>query len=122
MEFRILKSIGEELRNIRNNKNMPMSEVADKIGVSTVYISEIERDRKIPSDEVIEKLADLYNVKEVNLFEGFKRVPESINDEIINNKKLFEVLFDISTNEKLTKEQKEEFYSEIHKIYGTMFK
>jgi transcriptional regulator with XRE-family HTH domain len=117
----LLKTIGNELRNIRQGKDISLKEVAEKAGVSTMYISEIERDKKVPSDEVVYKLADIYKIEEKDLFEGFKRIPEFIVEEITNDKTLFEFLYEFSSNTKLTNEQKQDFYTEIRKLYDRMF-
>jgi transcriptional regulator with XRE-family HTH domain len=113
----VFKSIGEELRKLRKVKNLSMKEVAEQAGVSTMYISEIERDLKVPSDEVIRKLAKIYNVDEKKLFEGFRRIPEDILEELTNNKDLFNTLYEISRNDKLDNARKEKLYRQIYELY-----
>jgi transcriptional regulator with XRE-family HTH domain len=117
----LLKTIGNELRNIRKVKGINLKEVAEQAGVSTMYISEIERDKKAPSDEVIEKLSEIYKVNEIQLYEGFRRIPEVMFNEIINHSDLFEVIYKMATNPNITDEQKKEIYAEIKTKYDTMF-
>lgn len=48
--------IGEKIRSIRREKNMTISALADQIGVTTGYISQIERDLIDPSLSVLRRL------------------------------------------------------------------
>lgn len=118
----ILKTIGKELRGIRNSKDISLAEVAEKAGVSTMYISEIERDKKVPSDEVIDKLATIYKVDEKELYEGFGKLTEGMLHEVKTNNDLFSVLYKISENQKITIEQKEEFYRIMSEQYDKIDK
>ena len=120
--FKILRTIGKELRGIRNSKEISLAEVAEQAGVSTMYISEIERDIKVPSDDLIEKLAVIYKVEEVELFEGFGKLTEGMTNEVVNNKDLFELIFNIVENPNITEKEKSEFYRNIHQQYVKMCK
>jgi transcriptional regulator with XRE-family HTH domain len=110
-------TIGEELTRIRKNKNLGLKDIAKEVGVSTMYISEIFRDKKTPSDEVIVKLANLFNYDEQKLFERFGRITEKVKEEITENEHLFNTLYSISKNGKLTKEQKQRLYEQLHQLY-----
>ena len=48
------EAVGRELRAERRAQDRTLSDVAGKAGVSSQYLSEIERGRKEPSSEVIE--------------------------------------------------------------------
>ena len=102
-------------------KGLQVKDVAEQVGVSSMYISEIERDKKIPSDELIAKLSKIYEVEEKQLFEGFKRVSEDMLKELVNNKELFEVIFEISRGN-LEQEQKDLLYKQIHHLYNDLLK
>lgn len=120
--LKLLKAVGDELRRIRNSKKLPIKEVAEHVGVSSMYISEIERNKKTPSDEVVKKLSEIYNVEEMDLFEGFNRIPESMHDEILSNSDLFNLLYELSTNPKITNDEKAKIYKDAYTSYVTMFK
>ncbi len=53
---------GEQIRSLREEKKMSLSELAKKAGVSVSYLSEVERSCKVPSLNVIEKLCDALNI------------------------------------------------------------
>lgn len=120
-KLKILQSIGNELREIRKEKNVHIKEIAEKAGVSQMYISEIERNRKIPSDEMVLKLSDIYEVDESDLFEGFKRIPEFMEDEILSSTVLFELLYSVSTND-IPKEERNKLYIEMKRLHDIMLK
>lgn len=50
------------LRLIRVFHDMNQADVADKLGLSKSYISELEQGRKKPSIEVLEKYADFFHI------------------------------------------------------------
>ena len=118
---RLLKTIGSELREIRLEKKIHLKDIANKAGVSQMYISEIERDKKVPSDEMVLKLSDIYEVDASELFEGFKRIPEVMEREILSSSELFDILYSVSTKE-LSEEKRKKFYIEIKLLHDKMFK
>jgi len=48
------EAVGRELRDERQQQDRTLAEVAGEAGVSTQYLSEVERGRKEPSSEVLE--------------------------------------------------------------------
>lgn len=48
---------GELLRERRHERGEKLSETADRAGISTQYLSEVERGRKDPSSEVLSAVA-----------------------------------------------------------------
>ncbi len=59
MQNRIL---GDYLHKVRINKGLgSLRNVASKIGISAMYLSEIESGKKIPSGEVLHKISECYN-------------------------------------------------------------
>jgi len=52
---------GKQIRDMREEKNLSLSELARKAGLSVSYLSEIERGHKTPSIKIIEKLCSALN-------------------------------------------------------------
>jgi len=52
----------EALRLIRVFHDLKQVELADKLGISKSYLSEIERGKKVASIELIEKYSTLFNI------------------------------------------------------------
>ncbi|MGN1401011.1 MAG: helix-turn-helix domain-containing protein [Bacillus sp. (in: firmicutes)] len=113
----LIKTIGTELRGIRTSKNLQLKEVAEVIGVSSTYISEIERNHKVPSNELIEKIAAIYGINEQHLLKGFKVIPDSMIYELTSESGLYDILYELSENEKITREEKDSFYNKIEYLF-----
>ena len=63
-----MKSFGDKLHDIRLEKGfISARKTAEKLGISNVYLHEIEADIKIPSNDVLSRMAKLYEVDPVML-------------------------------------------------------
>ena len=55
--------IGERIQKLRMEKNLSLSELADRAGIAQSYLSSIERDiRDNPSIQVLEKICSVLDV------------------------------------------------------------
>lgn len=61
------EAVGRELREERNGRGRTLADVAQDAGVSTQYLSEIERGRKEPSSEVLQAVAGALDLRLVDL-------------------------------------------------------
>jgi transcriptional regulator with XRE-family HTH domain len=59
--------LGHELREERQDVGRTLADVAEQAGVSTQYLSEIERGRKEPSSEVLQAVAGALDLRLVDL-------------------------------------------------------
>lgn len=50
-------TLGEQIRHARIAKGLPLRELARRLEKSPSYINDIEHDRRIPSEEVLVKIA-----------------------------------------------------------------
>jgi len=55
-------SFGERLRQLRDEKDFSLRELADKIGVSAAFLSDIELGRRFPAEDKLVALADALSV------------------------------------------------------------
>jgi transcriptional regulator with XRE-family HTH domain len=60
-------AVGQELREERHDAGRTLADVAKQAGVSTQYLSEIERGRKEPSSEVLQAVAGALGLRLVDL-------------------------------------------------------
>src|ERR1700734_3525170 len=60
--------VGAKLRERRRHLNLTLQEVADRIGVTKGFLSEIERDRAAPSVATLLKLRDALSLSVATLF------------------------------------------------------
>lgn len=63
------KELGMYLKNLRDNKELSTREVYDLCGVSNSYLSLVENGRRKASAIVLKKLAPIYNVDYLDLYE-----------------------------------------------------
>jgi len=61
------EAVGRELREERLGQDRTLADVAGDAGVSTQYLSEVERGRKEPSSEVIEAVGGALGLSLVDL-------------------------------------------------------
>jgi len=60
---------GERIRQLRTSKGLTQEELAEAVGVSTDFISLIERGERAPSFENLERLAEALGVNVAELFD-----------------------------------------------------
>ncbi|MGD2278188.1 helix-turn-helix domain-containing protein [Bacillus wiedmannii] len=113
------KKIGKTLRLRRRKKGLTLEMIAKYVGVSFNYISELERGdkKKVPSDDVLIKLAEILSIDEKEIFEGFGKLPNSLVQELEQNETLLNTLYEIRNNPNLTDIDRNAIYMEIRKLY-----
>lgn len=67
MENARAQAIGEQLRELRKDAGLSQQEVAEKIGVTKMAVSNYEQGIRVPRDAVKVRLADLFeqNIQEL---------------------------------------------------------
>jgi transcriptional regulator with XRE-family HTH domain len=109
--------IGMELRLRRTEMKLSLAKMADRVGISENYLSEIERGEKTPSDEIIRKLAKAFDLDEKYLFARYDRIPLVVQEELKENRTLLNTLYEITQNPNLSDRQKADLYEKIQKLY-----
>lgn len=119
MEFSSNGTIGMELRLHRTAKGVSLREASDKIGIGESYLSEIERMKRNPSDEIIKRIGDYYNIDKKYLYDRFDRIPLSVQKELKENETLSRTLYEISINDTLSETDKDNLYTAMEALYRT---
>lgn len=114
------KEFGEFLFKLRMDHKLTLTQSGKNIGISTNYAGELERGDKIPSDEIVRKIAIFYGIQEEQLFAIMKRVPLGIKEETESSPELRELLSDIAKNKSLTEDVKEELYKKVRGYYESL--
>jgi transcriptional regulator with XRE-family HTH domain len=109
--------IGMELRLKRTEMKLSLAKMADRVGISENYLSEIERGEKTPSDDIIRKLAKAFDLDEKYLFARYDRIPLVVQEELKENRTLLNTLYEITQNPNLSDRQKADLYEKIQKLY-----
>mgnify|MGYP000633513042 FL=1 len=55
-----MKSIGETLRELREQRNLLLREVGATLSIDPTILSKIERDERMPTKEQVESLSNFY--------------------------------------------------------------
>ena len=78
-------SLGQRIKQERQKKKISLREFARKLGISAAYLVDIEKNRRLPNEEVLQKMADLLDVP-VSTFDEFSpEVPKPVKDWIDSN-------------------------------------
>ena len=82
-EFMSTKTIGEKLRNIREEKVLSLRKVAVMLDIDVAILSKMERGERRLTKEVVLKLADIYNYNADELLISFlsDKIMYEIQDE-----------------------------------------
>ena len=78
------KAVEHYLRELRQKQRLSLREVGEKVGVSTSYLSQIETGERVPSADMLRRLAPAYGVPVRDLLEvaGYLDEPEAqMSDE-----------------------------------------
>ncbi len=59
----------ENLKYYRKKSGLTQEKLAEKVGMSTSYIGDMEARERFPSAETIDKIAEALNIKTVELFD-----------------------------------------------------
>lgn len=83
IEFMSTETIGEKLRHIREEKELPLRKVAALLDIDVAILSKMERGERRITKEVVLKLADIYEYNTDELLVSFlsDKILYEIQDE-----------------------------------------
>ncbi len=74
------EAVGHELRRERVHQHRTQGDVADVAGISTQYLSEVERGRKEPSSEILEAVS---GALDLDLADLVRRAAETLGPRVL---------------------------------------
>ena len=74
-----MDSLGETIRKLRENKELPLRTVAAFLNIDQAILSKIERGKRKPTRELVVKLAGYFKVKENDLLIAW------LSDKLVND-------------------------------------
>lgn len=101
--------IGKKIKELRETKGLTQKELADKLGLSDGAIGFYETERRNPPIEILNKLADFFDVS-VDYLLGRTEIPNLYKEKDVIEKKKKEL------DEYFTLQELEEFLYEKRKI------
>ena len=69
--------IGKKLHTIRKSNGYTQEQLAEQIGVSVRYVSDVEQDRAKPSYEVLIKICNIFKISLNQVFSEYLTVTEN---------------------------------------------
>lgn len=102
--------IGSKLKTLRKSKKLTQFELAEQLGINRASVSNYEVGRRTPHLSELKRIAEFFGVG-LDYF-GIVSTDE-VFDLIVRAK-------DVFSNEEVPKEQKEELYKEIMRLYLSM--
>ncbi|WP_299475553.1 XRE family transcriptional regulator [uncultured Roseibium sp.] len=79
-----MSSLGEDLRALRSTRKMTLEELAQKLGRSVGWLSQIERDISTPRLSDLRQIADIFDVP-LSIFFGSADAPEIEKGRIVRS-------------------------------------
>ena len=102
--------IGAKLKILRKGRKLTQEQLAEKLGVNRATISNYEIGRRLPNLNDLKRFAEFYGV-------GLDYFGVVSKDEMFD---LLSRARDVFESDAISKEQKEEIYREIMKLYLKM--
>ena len=75
--------VGQNIKTLREIKDISQKELADKIGVPSGTLSHIERGSRQPSIDMLYSIADALNVSVLNFFLDKEEITRFMYDDVI---------------------------------------
>ena len=104
-------SFAKKLKNLRELSNMSQKELSEKLGISTVMISQYENGKKMPARTTLNKIAELFGVTTSDLL-GEDPDDETSEEMIILNR----------AAKKMTPEKRKQLLEIAQSIFKEEFK
>lgn len=94
----IKKLLGKKIQEIRKSKKLTQEYVAEKIGIETTSLSNIENGRYYPTSENLEKITNILSVKPSELFnfeylQPQAQITEEMYEAMKQNEKLARLMY-----------------------------
>lgn len=98
-----MKKFGDRVRQLRRAKGLGQRALAKMVGISLTYVSKIENHRldfgEYPSTDVILRIAAALEVNEDELLVLAKKIPERIQQRVLERPDAFSLLAELDDRE-----------------------
>ena len=75
-------SLGKTIRRLRLEAGYGLREFAGLVEISAAYQSDIEHDRRVPTDDVLRKMADMLGLRVNTTFEALRSVSPRLDADV----------------------------------------
>lgn len=98
---------GEKLKQLRKSFGYTLKHVSKKLDITINYLSLIERGQRKPSEVIMYKMAEFYNLNPIEIFSLYGTVPTEQIEKIISCPSLVKILSNLSSDDRFTEEEKD---------------
>lgn len=109
------RTLGEVLRDARVSADLTLRDLAKKLDITPSYISDIENDRRVPSEDVLQRLASELNLKFDELMARAGRVGDQA-ERYMKQNPAAGVLFRRISERRLPEEDLKKLLSQVEKM------
>jgi transcriptional regulator with XRE-family HTH domain len=100
-----MKTLGQKIRELREEKDLSLRELARKLGVTAAFLSDIELGRRYPSDKVLSDMAKELGTSLENLRSHDTRAPVDDLRRLASSNPLYGIAFRKVIDKGITPEQ-----------------
>jgi transcriptional regulator with XRE-family HTH domain len=111
------KTLGEVLRDARVKADLSLRDLARKLSITPSYISDIENDRRVPSEDVLRQFAEFFGLSFDHLMALAGRVGDAA-ERYLRNHPTAGVLFRRISDKRLLEEQLQKLLSDVEAMGG----
>ncbi len=92
-DWQMANDFGDKLRQLREARGLGIKTVGKELSVSYSYLSKVENGHKVPSTDLVQKLAELYDVDPEEMLAKLAELPPDIQQIIQERgKEVFDLL------------------------------
>ena len=100
-----MKTLGQEIRELREKNDISLRELAKKLGVSAAFLSDVELGRRYPSDKVLSDIAKALGTSIEDLRSHDTRAPVEGLKRLANSNPLYGIAFRTVIDKGITPEE-----------------
>jgi transcriptional regulator with XRE-family HTH domain len=86
------RTLGQKIKLDRKAKKISLRAFARQLGISASYLVDIEKDRRLPSEEILQKVADLLGIATSSFDDFAPDIPKPVKNWFDNNLLIARVL------------------------------
>lgn len=92
--MKLEKTFGETVKKLREEKQVPLREVAESLEIDTSMLGKIEKNNRRPSKHLISKIAEYFNVSSNDLTVAF--LSDEIAYQVLDEEDLSNEIFKVA--------------------------
>lgn len=92
--MKVEKTFGETVKKLREEKQLPLREVAESLKIDTSMLGKIEKNSRKPTKQLIEKFAKYFKVNDKDLIVAF--LSDTIAYQVLGAEDLYKEIFKLA--------------------------